>query len=87
MLAQRLGAGEVEEGQGERGVRPPGRLHDDPGQPERPGQQGARQLDGLHPLEAHLPVLPEQDPLAQLDLAAADAEAGVAPADPVDQRR
>ena len=87
MLAQRLGAAEVEEGQGERGVGPAGGLHDDPGQAERAGQQRARQLDRLHPLEPHLPVLAEQHALPQLDLAAADPEAREPPADPVDQRR
>ena len=75
VLAQRLGAGEVEEGQGERGVRPARRLHDHPGQPEQPCQQRPRQLDGLHPLQGHLAVLPEQEALAQLDLPATDAEA------------
>ena len=84
VLAQRLGAAEVEEGQGERGVGPARRLHDHPGQPEQPCEQRPRQLDGLHPLQAHLPVLAEQDALAQLDLATTDAEAGEAPAHPVD---
>ena len=86
VLAQPLGAAQVEEGQGERGVGPARGLHDHPGQPERPGEQRAGQLDGLHALEADLPVLTEEHALAQLDLAATDAEAGEAPADPVDQR-
>ena len=85
MLAQRLGAAEVEEGQGERGVGPTGGLHDDPGEAECAGQQRAGQLDRLHPLEPHLAVLPEERALAQLDLAAADPEAGEPPAQPVDQ--
>ena len=75
MLAQRLGAGEVEEGQGERGVGATGGLHDDPRQAECPGEQRAGQLDRLHPLEPHLAVLAEQRALAQLDLATADPEA------------
>ncbi len=85
MLAQRLGAAEVEEGQGERGVGPAGGLDDDPGEPERPGQQRPRQLDGLHPLEPHLALLAEQHALPQLDLGGLDPEPREAPADPVDQ--
>ena len=83
VLAQRLRPTEVEEGQCERGVGPAGGLHDDPRQAQRPGQQRPRQLDGLHPLEPHLPVLAEQHALAQLDLAPADPEPRAAPAHPV----
>ena len=84
MLTQRLGTSEVDERQGELGVRTTGRLHDDAGQPEQPGQDRAGQLDGLHPLEPHLAVLAEEHTRAQLDLAPRHPEAGEAPGDPVD---
>ena len=70
---------EGQERQLEVGVRPACRLDDDLGEPEEPGEDRPRELDGLHPLEGHLTVLAEQHSLAQLHLTCSDPEPGEPP--------
>ncbi len=58
------------------------RLDDDLAEPDDPREQRPGRLHRLDPLERHLPVLAEQDPRAQLDLAGGHAEAREPPRHP-----
>ncbi len=69
-VAHVLGPRERQEGEGDIGVLAAGGLDDDLGQAEQLREERPTDLDGLDALHGHLPLLPEQPALAELDMTA-----------------